>query len=150
MVALRIASRQNGQGAMPLFGRVGAEGASDADVVWDNGVADTYLQAILERVIAPPVEITALIGKWVQINAFPEVELPDELGAPPKSPAASGVVLRAYSLTGYGGAPGTGQPFIVVACNDGRSIIVVPSPLGDPAEPTEPPKVTVQDGRRQV
>lgn len=142
----------------PLLGRVIAEAAgppATAHVVWQNGdESAAYLQSSLLRVFDPgavSIENAENVAKWVQLGFYPVREVDagvvEETGDPPKSPAAAGLVVRAYGVGGYGaGAPSTEQ--FVMSTYDGRLFMNMELPVTAGTE--EVLTVTREDGRRRV
>lgn len=84
--------------------------AATADVLWENGkTVPGILQIELMKLFGAAGLGASLVGKWVQLKSYPAG------GASPKSPAASGVCVRALRAGDYDGSEPTTEALLVVA-----------------------------------
>ena len=139
---------------LPLLGVVTLQDPGPpavATVLWENGELSSLLQSNLLRVfdagtVSPDNAFN--IGKWVQLVAYPEVELNpdgsiDQPGGSPKSPAAAGLVVRAWSFGPFGGVAST--EWFAMATEDGQGFLNMEfSGVANEFQ------ITVHDGRRVV
>jgi hypothetical protein len=145
--------------AGPLLGTIVLEsGAAPvlADVVWENGEKSVGLDrdALLIKAENPDEEdelLVSSLGKFVQLTSYPEND--DEDRGAPKSPAAAGLVHRAFlTFPDFSGESEPNGAFVVMSWQDGRVKAMVPSPSSafDDETNTEQTLFGAQPGRRQV
>lgn len=124
----------------------------ESDVLWENGefssaVPDSVLLKCFDPVDVDQ-SIRDIIGQYVQINNWPTAQGTGDADhpGPPKSPAAAGVVRRAYAIDFLDDPSETGPivAFVEIEVLDGKAVIQVRTGSDDAPGP-----ITVQ-GRRQV
>lgn len=143
----------------PLFGVIVAEsenGSTTANVLWENGkkTDDLERDIVLRKIQFSEGEddpqLANFLGKFVQVAGFPEVLTPDSR---PKSPAAAGVVHRAFVVfPDFSGESDPEFAFVVMSWYDGRIRVCVPAPslLLDPPVSALRDILVAQPGRRLV
>ncbi len=143
----------------PLFGVIVVENGGSPDlasVLWEDGTLTLLVDrdAVLKKIEFgegedADVPLTSNLGKFVQMSGFPEV---GTAGSRPKSPAAAGVVHRAFVVFPDFSDPDPDLAFVVMSWYDGRIRACVPAPsaLLDPAVSALREILTAQPGRRDV
>jgi len=113
---------------------VAEPGGTVSTVLFDNGVLSAGIeQDNLQKVqeVDPAgtddeIAVASLVGKWVQLKGYPEFDAADpaDQNGTPKSPAASGIVVRVYGVAAYDGEGFTGLLGVIQLGNNPNDAIV--------------------------
>lgn len=140
-------NRDIGSAQRTLIGAVNAETAgppATSDVLWSTGALVSDIpQARLGKVFSGSDEAQALVGKYIQMLAFPQNA--EGVGGTPKSPAFSGIVVATFRIAAYDAPdPGVAGNQLVVRTKSGQLFV-----FEDNSTPGAPMFV-VNEGRRTV
>lgn len=130
----------------PLRGLSNSEAGNDVTVIWENGELTVFLNTFLRQVLDLPDAVRAVIGKYVQITAWPAVAD----GQTNKSPGASGLIVDAVAHGTFGSGVAD-QVDLFVATENGRQHMALRNVFDFNASDfnADAPFV-IQNGRREV